>query len=50
MHRLTVLVNVARDQRIVFGVGYRAVGSAPYLGDAISGLSGSIAYQLGGGR
>ena len=48
--QLNLLVNVARGQRIVFGVGYRAVGSAPYLGDALSGLSGSISYQVGGGK
>ena len=45
-----LLVNLSRGQRIVFGVGYRMVGSAPFLGDALNGLSGSIAYQLGGGK
>ena len=40
--KLNLLVNVARGQRIVLGVGYRAVGSAPYLGDALNGLSGSV--------
>ena len=48
--QLNVLVNVARDQRVVFGLGYRAVGGAPLLGDSLSSLSGSIAYQIGGGR
>jgi hypothetical protein len=48
--QLNLLVNVARDQRIVFGLGYRAVGGAPLLGDSLSSLSGSIAYQIGGGR
>jgi hypothetical protein len=48
--QVNLLLNLSRGQRIVFGVGYRAVGSAPLLGDAVNGLSGSIAYQIGGGK
>lgn len=48
--QLNLLLNLSRGQRIVFGLGYRAVGNAPLLGDALNGLSGSVAYQIGGGR
>jgi hypothetical protein len=41
---------MTRGQRIVFGLGYRAVGSAPLLGDALNGISGSVAFQIGGGK
>jgi hypothetical protein len=44
------LLNLSRGQRIVFGLGYRAVGRAPLLDDALNGLSGSISYQIGGGK
>jgi len=46
--QLNVMWNLNAGRRIVFGVGYRAVGNAPYLGDELSGLSGSISFQLGG--
>jgi hypothetical protein len=48
--QLNLLLNLSPGQRIVFGLGYRATGSAPLLGDTLNGLSGSIAYQFGGGR
>ena len=48
--QLNVMWNLTRGQRIVFGLGYRAVGNAPLLGDALNGISGSIAFQIGGGR
>ena len=48
--QVNLLINLSRGQRVVFGIGYRAVGSAPLLGDALNGVSGSIAYQLGGGK
>jgi hypothetical protein len=47
--QLDVLWNLSRRYRINFGVGYRAVGWAPYLGDQLRGVSGSIALQVGGG-
>jgi opacity protein-like surface antigen len=40
-------VNVARGQRIVFGVGYRATAGAHLIDDQLNGLSGSISYQIG---
>lgn len=46
--QLNVMWNLNRGQRIVFGVGYRAIGSAPHLGDDLSGVSGSVSFQLGG--
>lgn len=46
--QLNVMWNLSRGQRIVFGLGYRAVGSAPHLGDDLSGVSGSVSFQLGG--
>ena len=48
--QLNVMWNLTRGQRIVFGLGYRAVGNAQLLGDALNGISGSIAFQMGGGR
>ncbi len=48
--QLNLLLNLSRGQRIVFGLGYRAVGNAPLLGDALNGLSGGIADQISGGR
>lgn len=44
-----VLWNLSPRYRINFGVGYRLVGWAPYLGDQLRGVSGSIALQVGGG-
>jgi hypothetical protein len=29
-------------------VGYRKVGNAPLLGDELNGVSGSVAFQIGG--
>jgi hypothetical protein len=46
--QLNVMWNVIPGQRLVFGLGYRAVGSAPLLGDQLNGVSGSLAYQIGG--
>ena len=37
-----------RATELVFGLGYRAVGNAPLLGDQLDGVSGSISYQIGG--
>lgn len=48
--QLNVMWNLTRGQRIVFGLGYRAVGSALLLGDAHNGISGSVAFQIGGGK
>lgn len=45
--QVNVMWNVTGGQRLVFGLGYRAVGHAPVLGDELNGLSGSIAYQIG---
>jgi len=47
--QLNLLWNLTRRHRVSFGVGYRAVGSAPLLGDQLSGVSGSVALQIGGG-
>lgn len=47
--QVDVLWNLAPRYRINFGVGYRVVGWAPYLGDQLRGVSGSIALQVGGG-
>ena len=46
--QVNVMWNVSSGQRLVFGVGYRAVGNAPLLGDQLNGVSGSISYQIGG--
>lgn len=46
--QLNVTWNLSAGQRIVFGLGYRAVGNAPRLGDDLQGVSGSIAFQIGG--
>ena len=48
--QLNLMWNLTRGQRIVFGLGYRAVGHAPLLGDALNGVSGSVAFQFGGGK
>ncbi len=47
--QVNLLWNLTRRHRVSFGVGYRAVGSAPLLGDQLKGVSGSVALQLGGG-
>jgi hypothetical protein len=47
--QVDVLWNLSPRYRINFGVGYRAVAWAPYLGDQLRGVSGSIAFQVGGG-
>ena len=46
--QVNMMVNLTAGQRIVFGLGYRAVGNAPYLGDDLRGLSGSVSFQIGG--
>ena len=46
--QVNLMWNVSAGQRLVFGLGYRAVGSAPVLGDDLNGLSGSLSFQLGG--
>jgi hypothetical protein len=48
--QVNVLLNLSRGQRIVFGLGYRLTANAPWLGDALNGVSGSVAFQIGGGR
>lgn len=47
--QVDVLWNLSPRYRLNFGVGYRMVGWAPYLGDQLRGVSGSIAFQVGGG-
>lgn len=47
--QVNLLWNMTRRYRVSFGVGYRAVGSAPLLGDQLKGISGSVALQIGGG-
>ncbi len=47
--QVNLLWNLTRRHRVSFGVGYRAVGSAPLLGDQLNGVSGSVALQIGGG-
>ena len=46
--QVNVMWNLSAGQRIVFGLGYRAVGNAPLLGDDLKGLSGSLSFQIGG--
>lgn len=46
--QLNVMVNLSKGQRLVFGVGYRAVANAPLLGDQLNGVSGSVSFQVGG--
>jgi hypothetical protein len=46
--QVNVMWNLSPGQRLVFGLGYRAVSHAPRLGDQIDGLSGSVSFQLGG--
>jgi hypothetical protein len=46
--QLNVMWNLSAGRRLVFGLGYRAVGNAPLLGDDINGLSGSVSFQIGG--
>ena len=46
--QVNVMWNLAAGQRLVFGLGYRAVGNAPLLGDVLNGLSGSLSFQIGG--
>ena len=45
-----VMWNISPGQRLVFGLGYRAVANAPLLGDQLNGVSGSVAFQIGGKR
>jgi hypothetical protein len=46
--QVNVMWNLSAGQRLVFGLGYRAVGNAPLLAEQLSGVSGSIAIQIGG--
>jgi hypothetical protein len=46
--QLNVMWNISSGQRLVFGVGYRAVGNAALLGDQLNGVSGSVSFQIGG--
>jgi hypothetical protein len=46
--QINVMWSLRAGQRLVFGLGYRAIGHAPYLGDDLQGVSGSIAFQIGG--
>jgi hypothetical protein len=46
--QLNVMWNLSPGQRLVFGVGYRAVGAAPRHGGELNGVSGSISFQIGG--
>ena len=46
--QVNVMWNVSAGQRLVFGLGYRAVGNAPLLGEQLNGVSGSVSYQIGG--
>ena len=41
-------LNLSKGQRIVFGVGYRATAYANSLQDSLNGLSGTVAFQIGG--
>jgi hypothetical protein len=42
-----VTLNLSQGQRIVFGLGYRAVANSR-LSDELSGVSGSVSFQIGG--
>ena len=46
--QLNLLWNVTRRYRFSAGVGYRLVGAAPVLGDRLEGISGSVAFHIGG--
>ena len=46
--QLNVMWNISHGQRLVFGLGYRAVGNAELLGDQLNGVSGSVSFQIGG--
>ena len=46
--QVNVMWNMSAGQRLVFGLGYRAVGNARLLGDQLDGLSGSVSFQIGG--
>lgn len=46
--QVNVMWNLSKGQRLVFGVGYRAVANAPLLGDQLNGVSGSVSFQIGG--
>lgn len=46
--QVNMMWNLTAGRRLVFGVGYRAVGNAPYLGDDLRGFSGSVAFQING--
>ena len=46
--QLHLLLHLAGRYRFSVGVGYRLIGDAPLLDDRLEGLSGSIAFQIGG--
>jgi hypothetical protein len=46
--QVNVMWNLTPGQRLVFGVGYRAVANAPLLGEQLQGVSGSVSFQVGG--
>ncbi|MBY0496847.1 MAG: hypothetical protein K2Y23_21770 [Cyanobacteria bacterium] len=46
--QVNAMWNLSAGQRLVFGLGYRVVGSAPLLRDQLNGLSGSVSFQIGG--
>lgn len=47
--QLSLLWNMTNRYRVSFGLGYRAIGLAPWLGDQLQGASGSVSIQIGGG-
>jgi hypothetical protein len=46
--QVNMLWNMGRRYRLSVGAGYRLIGAAPVLGDRLKGVSGSIAFQIGG--
>ena len=46
--QVNMMWNISSGQRLVFGLGYRAVANAPLLGDQLNGVSGSVSFQIGG--
>lgn len=46
--QVKALVNLTSWMRLEAGVGYRPIGGADLLDDALRGISGSIVLQFGG--
>lgn len=46
--QVNMTLNLSQGQRLVFGLGYRAIGHARRLGDELSGASGAVSFQIGG--